>query len=359
MPSCRWFWIGWSLLPWGTAGAAGLEPGEDPLGSLDAVQVQELFQWLSRHAAHPDALSQDALNRAALRSLLNDGGTGAVLLTKAEATSASAAAAPALLARLGETAAYVRPAGLDESSISSLAAFLAALPSEVSHLILDLRVPLPSGPLAQAAALTSLLLPPDTLLFQVIRGKPEAAEVHRAKGPRAWNGEVWLLADDTTPPVLELAAHVLVRHLGALTLGSPTRGNLTEAIDRPLGTDHILRLPSATAAWPDGSRLTGIPLVPTVPVKPAADSRAALLALRDAEAMASYLTETDRPRPNEAALMAGLPPELLAGPAPGATPVPSPLRPDPVLQQAWDLLHTSRFLKLDAPEEIKRAGPGR
>jgi hypothetical protein len=359
MPSRPLFWIGWSLIACGPAGATGGSAAGDPLGSLDAAAVQELFQWLSRHAANPDALSQEALNRAALRSLLADGGTGAVLLTKAEATSAAAAPPPALLARLGETSAYVRLGGLDESSIASLRAFLDSLPSKVSHLILDLRVPLPAGPLAQAVALTSLFVPPDTPLFQVVRGKPAAAEAHRSHGPLTWNRELWLLTDDTTPPVLELAAQVMVRQGGALTLGSPTRGLLTETIDRPLGTDHILRLPSATACWPDGSRLSGLPLVAMIPVKPAADSRAALLALRDPAVLELHLTETDRPRPNEAALMAGLPPELLTGrAAPTSTPAPHPLRPDPVLQQAWDLLQTSRFLKLDAPEEIKRAEPG-
>ncbi len=358
MPSRPLFWIGWSLIAGGPAGATGPSPATDPLGSLDAAGVQEIFQWLSLHAADPAALSQEALNRAALRSLLADGTTGAVLLTKAEAASASVAPAPALLARLGETAAYVRPGGLDESSIVSLRAFLDSLPSEVSHLIMDLRVPLPPGPLAQAAALTGIFVPPDTPLFQVVRSKPEAAGAHRSHGPQSWNREVWLLTDDTTPPVLELAAHVLVRHRGALTLGSPTRGRLTESIDRPLGTNHILRLPSATASWPDGSRLSGIPLAAMVPVKPAADSRASLLALRDPAVLELHLTETDRPRPNEAALMAGLPPELLASPAPTSTPAQPPLRPDPVLQQAWDLLLTSRFLKLDAPEEIKRAEPG-
>ena len=47
--------------------------------------------------------------------------------------------------------------------------------------------------------------------------------------------------------------------------------------------------------------------------------------------------------------MAGTPPELSTSHPTAA------LRPDPVLQQALDLLETSAVLKLDAPEEIKRA----
>ena len=51
--------------------------------------------------------------------------------------------------------------------------------------------------------------------------------------------------------------------------------------------------------------------------------------------------------------MAGTPPELTTT----RLPTPAP-RPDPVLQQAIDLLETSALLKLDAPEEIKRPLPG-
>ena len=93
--------------------------------------------------------------------------------------------------------------------------------------------------------------------------------------------------------------------------------------------------------------------MPQVRVPAAPDSREALLTLTDPAALPALLLETDRPRPNEAALMAGTPPELTTT----RLPTPAP-RPDPVLQQAIDLLETSALLKLDAPEEIKRPLPG-
>ena len=92
-----------------------------------------------------------------------------------------------------------------------------------------------------------------------------------------------------------------------------------------------------------------------VPAAP--DSREALLTLTDPAGLPALLLETDRPRRNEAALMAGTPPELTPTSQPTSQPTPAP-RPDPVLQQALDLLETSALLKLDAPEEIKRPLPG-
>ena len=328
----------------------------DPLASLDGAQIQDLFQWLSHHATDPAALSQDALNRAALRSLLHDPRTGAQIVETEAA--APLPVHPPLLARLRPTAAYAQPGRLTGENIQALATFLGSLPPEVTTLLLDLRAPPPPAPLAAAATLASLFLREKTPLFLLQSSATpttgtvppsQAPLLHSATGPGAWNRRVWLLLDERTPPPAELAAHLLVHHLQALSFGTPTPGTLTETIDRPLGPHHHVRLPAATVFWPDGTRLTGTPLAPQVRVPAAPDSREALLTLTDPAGLPALLLETDRPRRNEAALMAGTPPELSTSHPTAA------LRPDSVLQQALDLLETSAVLKLDAPEEIKRA----
>ncbi len=375
MPAAQLLLISWILLllpasaedvtkppapPAFSAGKAAPGPA-DPLASLDGAQIQDLFQWLSRHATDPAALSQDALNRAALRSLLQDPRTGAQIVETAAA--APLPVHPPLLARLRPTAAYAQPGPLTGENLRALASFLGSLPPEVTTLLLDLRAPQPPAPLAGAAALASLFLPEKTPLFLLqSSATPSPAAVppshaprlHSATGPGGWDCRVWLLLDERTTPPAELAAHLLVHHLQALSFGTPTPGTLTETIDRPLGPSHFVRLPAATVSWPDGTRLTGTPLVPQVRVPAVAESRQALLTLTNPTALPALLLETDRPRLNEAALMAGTPPEL----TPSSQPTSAP-RPDPVLQQALDLLETSALLKLDAPEEIKRPLPGR
>ncbi len=374
MPAAQLLLISWILLllpalaedsensatrPAPSAGETALGPA-DPLASLDGAQMQDVFQWLNRHAMDPAALSQDALNRAALRSLLQDPRTGAVVVETAAAPPHPVH--PPLLARLRPTAAYAQPGPLTGENLRSLATFLGSLPPEVTTLFLDLRAPQPPAPIAAAAALASLFLPEKTPLFLLQSSAtpttgavpPSPAPLlHSATGPGAWERRVWLLLDERTPPPAELAAHLLVHHLQTLSFGTPTPGTLTETIDRPLGPHHRVRLPAATVFWPDGTRLTGTPLVPQVRVPAAPESRQILLSLTNPTALPALLLETDRPRLNEAALMAGTPPEL----TPTSQPTPSP-RPDPVLQQALDLLETSALLKLDAPEEIKRAREG-
>ena len=238
-----------------------------------------------------------------------------------------------------------------------MSAFLSELPPEVTTLLLDLRAPQPPAPLAGTLPLVSLFVPEKTPLYQIV-APPTAPVLQISAKPPVWTRRVWLLLDNRTPPPAELAAHLLVRHLNALTFGTPTLGMLSETTDRPLGPRHIIRLPAATVLWPDDTRLTGTPLVPKIPVQPSPESRRMLLTLTDAAAIAAHLSETDRPRPNEAALMAGIPPEIPTT-LPSVTSSSNSHLPDPVLQQAMDLLQTAEFLKLDVPEEIKRAEPGR
>ena len=362
----------------------------DPLGSLDAGQLQDLLQWLSRHAPDPAALSQEALNRAALRSLLSDRRAGAAILKNQDRATVEAAFPP-LHAPLGPAAAYARPGVPNMENVRSLSTFLTGLPEEVATLILDLRTALPraahtgqpeadalifdggeksmparqavsstaltSTSLAGSIALASLFLPERTPLY-LLNAPPAAPALQVSATPPVWTRRVWLLVDNQTPPPAELAAHLLARHLHSLSFGSPTSGNLTETTIWPLGSRYHVRLPAATVAWPDGTRLTGTPLIPQVLILPRPASREALLTLTDPSRLSGLLDEKDRPRLNEAALLAGTPPELLTPPA--ASPDHSSIsRPDPVLQQAIDLLQTAAFLKLDAPEEIKRADPAK
>jgi len=329
------------LAPWAMA-------APDPVSEASAADIENLLQAMSRHATDPAALSQEELNRTALRGLLQEGRTGAVLLEKSQAVTPPS---PPLMACPAPEAAYVRMGSLTADSIQALAAFLGSLPPAVTTLILDLRAPAPEDTLGGAVRLASLFLPEKTPLFLLATGTAPP-QLQSTATPPVWTHRVWLLADDAMAPAAELAGHLLVRHAGALVFGSPGSGHLTEYVERPLGPGHIIRLPAATVSWPDGTRLTGTPLVPATLVKPLPESRGALLSLTDRAGLPALLREMDRPRFNEAALMAGTHPELLTEEKPAAAP-----RPDPVLQQAMDLLETSAFLKLDAPEEIKRAAP--
>jgi hypothetical protein len=328
---------------------ASAQPPVDPVSQASSEEVQNLLQWISQHTSGPAALSQDALNRTALRGLIQEGLTGA---TWHDPAQPSPPAPPALMARLGAASAYVRTGLVEEGPVQELRKFRTQLPTEVTTLILDLRAPCPAGALHGATLLTELFLPEKTPLFLLARAGASPT-LQSTTRPPVWTRRLWLLIDERTPPPAELAAHLLVRHAGALSMGSATSGRLTEYLDRPLGAGVSLRLPSATVSWPDGTRLTGQPVPPAVAIPAKADAREALLSLSDPATLPGRMKEQDRPRFNEAALMAGAHPELIT---PGGASVAAP--PDPVLQQALDLQETSTFLKLDAPLKIKRAGTG-
>lgn len=320
--------------------------------SLSADEVQKTFQLLRRSAEGSDTLSQEALNRAALRGILEQGNTGTVLLSKEEAAKDSAPSPP-FFAKLSATAAYARPGLVSSEHLASLQDFLKAQPAEVQTLVLDLRQPRSPQPLLTAAALLELFLPEKTSLFTLPAddGRKVAAVT---ENPPSWTRRLWLLLDGETPNNLELAALILSRQPDVLTIGSLTAGQSREFEEKPLGSRHLLRVPGAAPLLTDGTSTAGLKVVPKLIVTAHSERKQHLFSLTDPASFPFALQETDRPHFNEAALMAGTNPELTVSPD-KSPPTPRIPLPDPVLQQALDLLETSTFLRLDQPAVPKAA----
>ncbi|MDB6070151.1 MAG: hypothetical protein JWL81_1322 [Verrucomicrobiales bacterium] len=371
MPDFPALILGLGLSAFGSAALAGApvsrdekSAGGEAMPELNAAEVQQTLQWLKDHAPDPATLSQDALNRAALQQLLASGKTGATLLP---ATSAAppASGPGTLWGPAGGGAVYVRKGMGDAAGkLDALRHYLSDLPAEMKVVILDLRVPGGEEKLAGAADWAGLFLPAGTPLFH-LRSSASAPPVAVAVGDTGapvWKRRVWLLVDGESGPAAELLAHCLVRHRVAdLTFGAPTPGTMLEYKNQPMGKAWVLRLPSLSVDWPDGTRLSGTSLNPSIPIKSTPGPKAALMSLTDPARLAEYLLEKEPARPSEAALLAGTPVELLSPDltAPAAPDPTAAARPDAVLQQARDLVLTADFLNLDAPVEIKRAEPGK
>ena len=84
------------------------------------------------------------------------------------------------------------------------------------------------------------------------------------------------------------------------------------------------------------------------------EKKHAVFSATENEDLKNFVDDQQRPRMNEAALVAGTNPELgyfLAKSRGDATPYDEPPLQDRTLQQALDLLRTKRFLELDKPEK--------
>ena len=333
-----------------------------PLGTLvdtlDQAALQEAFRLLTNDYIQEEDLDPLEVNRAALQGLLERLDFGAMLLTeKTRAESDSPFGFHH--ARAHEAIAYVRFGRYTEEEIGQFDAALKDYQADkaITHLVLDLRSPQAQAEFSIASRILSRFRPPNELLFKIRRpGNDRPTLFVSTPEAESCRLETILLVDRETGNVGEIIAAVLKRQSDCLIIGEKTPGLAVEYRDVPLGEDRILRYAIAEVVLEDDSSIfrTGIQpdlLTPT-PLKTKADL---FRAVDGGKPLTDFLVQKERPRMNEAALVAGTDPEidyylLLSQNKP--TPWDRPPLQDRALQQAVDLLDTTRFL--EAKEKPRR-----
>ncbi len=343
--------------------AAKTEPVKNgappPLGelvdTLDQAALQEAFRLLTKDYIQESDLGPLEINRAALQGLLERLDFGAMLLT--EKTRAERDSPFAFHhARVHETVGYVRFGRYTEEEVAKFDAALKELQAEkaTTHLLLDLRSPQAQAEFAIAARILSRFRPPNELLFKIRRpGNDRPTLFVSAPEADSCRLQPVLLVDGETGNVGEIIAAVLKRETGCLVIGEPTPGLAVEYRDVPLGEDRILRYAIAEVVLEDDSSIFRSGIAPDLLTPTEAKTKHAIYrAVDGGKPLAEFLFQQQRPRMNEAALVAGTDPEidyylLLSQNKP--TPWDQPPLQDRALQQAVDLLDTTRFLESKAP----------
>ncbi len=338
----------------------GAETPRSPVDELDQAALQETFRVLRKNYIERERLTLEELNRAALEGLLHrlDFGAEIVLLPTAAPTSGENASPPAAPAEtalplvsepLNDALAYLRPGRWSPEEIpaatEALRGFAAA---KIPTLILDGRSPAPPGEFATAAQWLNLFLPPDQALFSVQKPDEARPVQFRSTGAPAWTGRLVLLLDEETNNIGETMAAVLIAALQPPVFGSPTRGRTMEYQTVPLTKTHGLRFASAEMRLADGTSLfrEGLSPAMTAPFEP--EVKAKVFAASAAEGVKKFITDRERPRHNEASLVAGAAPDLpyqVAKSAGQATEYDTPPVQDRALQQVFDTLESRRFLE--------------
>lgn len=322
--------------------------------TLDQSALQEAFRLLTNDYIQHNDLDPLEVNRAALQGLLNRLEFGAMLLT--ERTLAERNSPFAFHhTRLGEEIGYVRFGRYGEDELEKFDTALREFneAKAVEHLLLDLRSPQAQAEFSIAARILGRFRPPNELLFKIRRPGNERSTLFVSE-PEAtgWRKEVILLVDGETGNVGEIIAAVLKRETGCLVLGGPTPGLAVEYRDVPIGEDRILRYAIAEVVLEDNSSIFQSGVTPDVQTVTAVRTKHDIFrAVDGGKPLADYLFQKQRPRMNEAALVAGTDPEidyylLLSQDKP--TPWDRPPLQDRTLQQTVDLLQTTRFLESKA-----------
>ncbi|MFK5922931.1 MAG: S41 family peptidase [Verrucomicrobiota bacterium] len=311
--------------------------------------LQEAFRHLQKDYIKKETLTYEELNRAALQGLLERLDFGATLLTQSSRAERNSPF-HFLAQEITREAAYIRPGNYSIPEVAKLDQAIKTFNGkpELHTLILDLRSPQAQADFEVAAQFLSRFLPADRLLFK--NKQPEQKRPHlffSKKAPQRWGRNLVLLIDRETGNVGEIIAAVLKQRTGCLIIGEKTPGLTVEYRDLPLGENRILRYAIAEIVLDDDTSLFQKGVLPDLSSAFDKKSKYAVYKKSEKAQLKTFIFENQRPRLNEAALVAGTDPELdyyldrTAGRATSYDKKPLQDRP---LQQAIDYLTTTQFL---------------
>ncbi len=304
---------------------------------LNEAQVAKALQSLKASYLQPGALSERELERARLLGLLEKLGAGAEL--RPETSEDTVPPAHKFLAEILEgRIAYVRPAQIEPTELAQFDAVLTG-PSaaEVDTLILDLRQIPYSGDFETVAEWSRRIVPKGRLLFRLEKPSVKQERIFTSNQDPVFQGNVLVLLDEQTSGAAEVLAGVLRRSAGALLFGQPSEGRPVEFASVPIGGGVELRVAVAEAIFSDNSRAFPQGLQPDLPIAQDAALTRQIFQLSGEQGVVKFITETERPRFNEAALVSRTNPEIEP-----TSPEASKLL-DRQLQRAVDAAATLRF----------------
>ncbi|CAN5314916.1 hypothetical protein BH23VER1_BH23VER1_02510 [soil metagenome] len=319
-----------------------------PLDTIGMAGLQEAFRVLRERYIQRDQLTPTELNRAALQGILERLDFGATLVTNGGELPGIPSVFRAEM--LADDIAYLRPSSFDSAEVELVDAGLADFADErAATLILDLRAETGGGNFEAAAAIADRFLPEGEAIFKLVRPGEDRPRTFLSRSAPSWTGELILLIDTRSSAAAEAVAAVLQSRTDAFVIGEPTPGKTILYEDVAIGDGLQLRIAVAEVVLPDGTTLFRRGIEPDFEVAGDPEEKARFFADADSY-LANFVFERQRPRMNEAALVAGTNPELpyhvlrSAGePNPWATPPTI----DRVLQRAFDLLSTKSFLKAE------------
>jgi hypothetical protein len=295
--------------------AAKTAPPVSAVDLLSAEETDAALDAIWKKTPEPAKRSPDSAKRAALQAYLQRLGPGTGLHTDPPVELNETDFPPLKLHSelLPGKIGYLRLGRLQPGLAERLESALRDFAQLGAHnLILDLRATPAQGTLADAAALAECFVPEGTPLFSQRTNKGTDAPLKGSRTPAA-RLRVLLITGPRTAGAIEAFAAVLRVRTGATVLGSPTRGEAADFEQVPLQNGRFLRLPTRLAVLPERPGLFPNGLLPDVPCSVSQQASDAALRRAAAEGrVAPLLHETERPRMNEAALVAGKNPEMEA-----------------------------------------------
>lgn len=311
---------------------------KSPVDALSDADLDEILTILKQRYVSPAALAESQLKRSTVQGLLERLRGGATLETATNA--APAAESPFRSELLPGKIGYLRLGSIDAGNLTALDQALAGFAEKaVVAEVLDLRATPPGVDFELAAEVCRRWAPKGKVLFTVQRHEAPREQVFTGKGEASGKGMLVVLIGSETAGSAEIVAGTLRILARAIVIGQKTKGAAAEMAEATLASGARLRFAVAEAKLADGSSLIPAGVTPDLPVAVTPAATAEVLKEEEDKGVPALLAEIERPRLNEAALVAGKNPEVDALEA--AQRLHSATKPhlhDVVLQRAIDLV---------------------
>jgi len=313
---------------------------EPAVDSLSPGDLQQAISLLRANCIDNAAVSDEGLNRATLQGLLERLGPGAAILEPAAMEEGSH---PFRSEILDDRIGYVRIGSLSADHLGEFDAALGNFAAKkLEGLIVDLRDTPSSNDFDLAAEFIKRLTPKGKMLFAVHRPSAKQERMFTSSRDPSFDGVVVTVVDHETSGAGEVVAAVLRSVRNALAVGQTTAGKAAGFSDLPLRGGKLLRVAVAEVKLPGGLSIFPGGFKPDLPVAVSPEREAEALRAGLEKGVSGLVFETERAKLNEAALVAGVNPEIDAAEAAqrnGGSRRKSHLA-DPALRRAVDLITT-------------------
>ena len=314
------------------------------VNQLTPAELQDAINALKTNYFNPGSISDGELQRAMLSGILARLAPGASL----RSLSTAPAEAPApfkseIIYPSSRGIAYFRLGSLTKANLDQLDAALKDLSSQgITSLILDLRATTESSDYPLAAELLQRFCPKGSTLFSIKKGTAQGVPAKPSISDQepSFKGVLMVLVDCDNAAASEVIATSLRFYAKAILIGQKTKGEGVEFSDFKVGPDKILRVAVAEVTGPEGSAIYPHGVKPDIIVEVSPEDTRKVLDKGLAEGISGLIFETERPRMNEASLVAGTNPEVDAyqNAQRAASEKQVPQLHDAVLQRAVDLI---------------------
>jgi hypothetical protein len=285
---------------------------------LGPSQLQQILSEIKSRYVDQQALSNQELSEAAmegslkgsLEGLLSRLGPG-VSLEAPEAVTVPKPNRPfrkeILLGRFG----YIRLGGINTEVVSKLDDALKDFRTHnLSGIVLDLRTVPPGDDYPQAAEIVARFVPNHTEAFRLVQAQNHQGRAFTTNGEPLYTGPLAVLINHNVAGAGEALAAALKRYARALLIGEQTGGQAVRYDRTPIGQNLVLKIAVAEIQVPGMPGIFPNGLAPDLEVKLPAAEQNTILAASDNASSVPFVTEEERPRTNEAALVAGKNPDL-------------------------------------------------